>query len=146
MKNQYTNSVVEGKVRVFQKSIKRKLKDGDNVVILKLEDYNKLYENSKISKSTIKELNNVECYNNLQKTNEDLINEINRLRNKHDHLQERLRTSLEEINKHQKVINDLFNRGFLDYILGRQPESIKMLETVKDEHKKPNIPDTKREW
>jgi hypothetical protein len=77
-----TNSVVEGKVRVFQKSIKRKLKDGDNVVILKLEDYNKLYENSKISKSTIKELNNVECYNNLQKTNEDLINEINRLRNK----------------------------------------------------------------
>jgi hypothetical protein len=73
MKNQYTNSVVEGKVRVFQKSIKRKLKDGDNVVILKLEDYNKLYENSKISKSTIKELNNVECYNNLQKTNEDLI-------------------------------------------------------------------------
>jgi chromosome segregation ATPase len=152
--------VVEGKVRVYQKSIKRKLKDGtnktyetiqqqvtikvsndfkdgDNVAILELEDYNKLYENSKASESAIKELNDVEQrYNMLQKTNENLVNEIDKLRNKHDHLQERLRTSLEGINQHQKVINDLSNRGFVDYILGRQPESVKMLGPVKDEHKK----------
>jgi len=144
--------VVEGKVRVYQKSIKRKLKDGtnktyetiqqqvtikgsndfkdgDNVVILRLKDYNKLYENSKNSESTIKEFNDLqERYKTLQKSNEDLLNEMNRLRNKHDHLQERLRTSLEEINKHQKIINDLSNRGFVDYILGRQPESVKMLK------------------
>jgi len=63
---------------------------------------------------------------------------MNRLRNKHDHLQEQLRLSLEESNKLQKVINDLSNRGFLDYILRRQPESIKMLETVND-HNKPII-------
>jgi chromosome segregation ATPase len=161
---------VKGKVRIYQKNIKKKLKegtnktyetiqqqitikgshkfkDGDNVVILKREDYNKLYKKSKTSETVIKELNDVqERYGNLQRTNEDLVNEINRLRNKHDHLKERLRASLEEINTHQKVINDLSNRGFLDYVLGRQPKSVKMLGPVKNEHKKPNIPDTKREW
>jgi chromosome segregation ATPase len=144
--------VVEGKVRLYQKSVKRKLKDGtnktyetiqqqvtikgpndfkdnDNVAILELEGYNKLYENSKTSESIIKQLNDVEQrYNISQKTNEDLVNEIDKLRNKHDHLQERLRKALEEINQHQKVINDLSNRGFTDYIFGRQPESLKMLK------------------
>ena len=56
----------------------------------------------------------------------------NRLRNKHDHLQERLRTALEEINEQQKVISDLSNRGFFDYITGRLPDSYKQLGEPKE--------------
>jgi chromosome segregation ATPase len=62
----------------------------------------------------------------------ELQNDHNRLRNKHDHLQERLRAALEEINSHQKVINDLSNRGFIDYITGRLPESYKELQSPKE--------------
>ena len=57
----------------------------------------------------------------------ELQDDHNRLRNKHDHLQERLRSALEEINKQQKVISDLSNRGFIDYITGRLPKSYKQL-------------------
>ena len=57
----------------------------------------------------------------------ELQDDHNRLRNKHDHLQERLRTALEEINQQQKVISDLSNRGSIDYIIGRLPESYKQL-------------------
>ena len=56
-----------------------------------------------------------------------LQDEQNRLRNKHDHLHERLRAALEEINQQQKVISDLSNRGFFEYITGRLPESYKRL-------------------
>ena len=56
-----------------------------------------------------------------------LQDDHNRLRNKHDHIQERLRAALEEINQQQKVISDLSNRGFVDYITGRLPESYKQL-------------------
>ncbi len=62
----------------------------------------------------------------------ELQDDHNRLRNKHDHLQERLRAALEEINSHQKVINDLSNRGFIDYITGRLPESYKELQSPKE--------------
>lgn len=55
----------------------------------------------------------------------------NRLRNKHDHIQERLRAALEEINQQQKVISDLSNRGFIDYVTGRLPESYKQLSEPK---------------
>jgi len=57
----------------------------------------------------------------------------NRLRNKHDHIQERLRAALEEINQQQKVISDLSNRGFVDYITGRLPESYKQLSEPEKE-------------
>ena len=60
-----------------------------------------------------------------------LQDDHNRLRNKHDHLQERLRTALEEINQQQKVISDLSNRGIFDYITGRLPESYKQLSEPK---------------
>ena len=63
----------------------------------------------------------------------ELQDDHNRLRNKHDHLQERLRTALEEINQQQKVISDLSNRGFIDYITGRLPESYKELNEPKRE-------------
>lgn len=56
-----------------------------------------------------------------------LQDDHNRLRNKHDHIQERLRVALEEINQQQKVISDLSNRGFIDYVTGRLPESYKQL-------------------
>jgi chromosome segregation ATPase len=59
---------------------------------------------------------------------EDYQGKYNKLRNKHDHLQERLNKSLEETNKLQKVITDLSNRGFIDYITGRLPESFKQLQ------------------
>ncbi|MFU2192825.1 hypothetical protein [Methanobacterium sp. MZD130B] len=61
----------------------------------------------------------------------ELKDDHNRLRNKHDHLQERLRTALEEINAQQKVISDLSNRGFIDYITGRLPKSYKQLSEPK---------------
>lgn len=63
---------------------------------------------------------------------EKLEDDYNRLRNKHDHLQERLRTALEEINQQQKVISDLSNRGFIDYITGRLPKSYKMLNNFEN--------------
>lgn len=59
---------------------------------------------------------------------EDYQGKYNKLRNRYDHLQERLNKSLEEVNKQQKVITDLSNRGFLDYITGRLPESFKQLQ------------------
>ena len=63
----------------------------------------------------------------------ELQDDHNRLRNKHDHLQERLRTALEEINQQQKVISDLSNRGLIDYITGRLPSSYKQLSEHKNE-------------
>jgi chromosome segregation ATPase len=62
----------------------------------------------------------------------ELQSDHNRLRNKHDHLQERLRTALEEINQQQKVISDLSNRGFIDYITGKLPKSYKQLTEAED--------------
>lgn len=60
-----------------------------------------------------------------------LQDDHNRLRNKHDHIQERLRAALEEVNQQQKVISDLSNRGFFEYITGRLPESYKQLSEPK---------------
>lgn len=59
---------------------------------------------------------------------EDYQGLYNKLRNKHDHLQERFNKSLEEVNGLQRVISDLSNRGFVDYITGRLPESYKKLQ------------------
>ena len=59
---------------------------------------------------------------------EDYQGLYNKLRNKHDHLQERFNKSLKETNNLQKVITDLSNRGFMDYLTGRQPESFKKLQ------------------
>ena len=70
---------------------------------------------------------------------EDYQGLYNKLRNKHDHLQERFNKSLKETNNLQKVITDLSNRGFMDYLTGRQPESFKKLQapevTPKNEEK-----------
>ena len=63
---------------------------------------------------------------------DEFQDEHNRLRNKHDHLQERLRIALEEINQQQKVISDLSNRGFIDYLTGRLPTSYKQLNEVEN--------------
>lgn len=60
-----------------------------------------------------------------------LQDDHNRLRNKHDHIQERLRAALEEVNQQQKVISDLSNRGFFEYITGRLPDSYKQLSEPK---------------
>lgn len=59
---------------------------------------------------------------------EDYQGLYNKLRNKHDHLQERFSKSLEEVNHLQRVISDLSNRGFVDYLTGRLPESYKKLQ------------------
>lgn len=151
---------IKGSVKIYQRKIKRKLKDGTNKtyktiqhqVILKdnnlfedgqevaivtyndllnlLEDYNK-------NKTDLEALNNsLNIYRKSTENEEKLSNELNRLRNKHDHLQERLRKALEEINQQQKVISDLSNRGFFDYVTGRLPESYKMLSGSEDNQKK----------
>ncbi|HNR26277.1 MAG TPA: hypothetical protein PKI66_06165, partial [Methanobacteriaceae archaeon] len=62
---------------------------------------------------------------------EDYQGLYNKLRNKHDHLQERFNKSLEEVNGLQRIISDLSNRGFIDYITGRLPESYKQLSEPK---------------
>jgi hypothetical protein len=63
----------------------------------------------------------------------DVEGDYNKLRNKYDHLQERLRKELEESSQRDRVISDLSNRGFLDFILGRLPESYKQLNPPKEE-------------
>lgn len=68
----------------------------------------------------IRELENLES--------EDYKNKYDKLDGNFKHLQERRAKDLEEINQLQKVITDLSNRGFTDYILGRQPESFKKLQ------------------
>ena len=102
---------VKGKARIYQ-NIKRKLKDGTNktytteqhtltmdktdlfadgeeVIIIPVEEYNMLHNDFKLSKNSLDDFNHVqELYLNSQKTNEDLLKEISRLRNKHDHLQD----------------------------------------------------------
>ena len=82
------------------------------------------------TKVRIKEL---ELMENQASKFKELQDDHNRLRNKHDHLQERLRAALEEINQQQKVISDLSNRGFIDYITGRLPKSYKQLSEPKKE-------------
>jgi len=140
-----------GRVKIYQRNIKRKLKNGtektyktvQSQVILEkndlfqdnqkvyavptedLESHLKLFYEYKKSHESYNDL--LELYRTLQIQHESLENEISKLRNKHDHLQERLRAALEEINQQQKVISDLSNRGFFDYITGKLPESYKLL-------------------
>ena len=118
--------------------------DKQEVMIISIKHKNKVLncDNDKVqlenNSKELKESNNelLGTVNIQKSTINDLSTEINRLRNQQDHLQERLRISLKEINQHRKIINDLSSRGFVDYILGRQPESLKMLEGGKNEHKK----------
>ncbi len=147
---------VKGKIRIYQRNIKRKLKDGSSKTY-KSEQYQVILEKNNMfedgqevavmpldlligiyEKVDNAERDNLalsdytERYGNLQEQHQNLINEVNQLRNKHDHLQERLRTALEEINQHEKVISDLSNRGFIDFITGRLPESYKRLQAPED--------------
>jgi FtsZ-binding cell division protein ZapB len=85
-------------------------------------NYKELKENNKELLVTVKDQVN---------TITNINTEMNRLRNKHDHLQERLRTALEEINLQQKIVTDLSNRSFTDYLFGRKPKSLKLIEGEK---------------
>lgn len=147
---------VKGKVRIYQRNIKRKLKDGTHktytteqhqvtleknnlledgqeIAVLPLDLLIGIYEKlDNAEHDTLALVDYTERYRNLQEQHQNLKNEVNKLRNKHDHLQERLRTALEEINQQQKVISDLSNRGFIDYVTGRLPESYKQLNAPKD--------------
>ena len=151
---------IKGSVKIYQRNIKRKLKDGTSTtyktiqhqVILKDNDlfedgqevaivtYDKLIsllEEYNDNKKDLEALNNsLNIYRKSTENEEKLSNELDRLRNKHDHRQERLRVALEEINHQQKVISDLSNRGFLDYVTGRLPESYKMLSGSDDNKNK----------
>lgn len=143
---------VRGRVREYKRNVKRKLKSGksktytttqqqvtlekntllvDNqeVAILPLQTFNMLLETSNTNKDKLNELEFLqEQYNKLTETNTELDNDIKRLRNSKDHTQERLTKALEEINHQQKVISDLSNRGFFDYVTGKLPESYKQLQ------------------
>ena len=147
---------VKGKIRIYQRNIKRKLKDGSSktytseqhqvtldknnmfedgqsVGVMPLDLLIGIYEKLDNAEKDIMALADyTERYGNLQEQHQTLSNEVNQLRNKHDHLQERLRTALEEINQHEKVISDLSNRSFLDYAFGRLPESYKRLQAPKE--------------
>jgi cell shape-determining protein MreC len=151
---------VEGKVRIYQKKISRKLKngtnktynteqqtvtlkknnmfeDGQSVAVIPFELFNMVNDNLKEFEDREKQLKEVtERYNILTETNQELENDIKRLRNSKDHTQERLTKSLEETNQLYKIIGDLSNRGFIDYITGRLPESYKQLQAPKNENDK----------
>lgn len=151
---------VNGKVREYKRNIKRKLKDGKNktytttqqqvtleknnllvdsqeVAVVPLNTFNMLLETSNNTKDQLKDFESLqEQYNKLTETNTELVNDIKRLRNSKDHTQERLTKALEEINQQQKVISDLSNRGFFDYVTGRLPESYKQLQAPKHENDK----------
>lgn len=144
---------IKGTVKIYQRNIKRKLKDGttktyktiqsqvvikDNdlftdgqvIGLVNLEDLQNLLKDYNDNKKDLETLNNsLDIYRKSTEKEEKLSNELDRLRNKHDHLQERLRKALEEINQQQKVISDLSNRGFFDYVTGRLPESYKLLDS-----------------
>lgn len=144
---------IKGTVKIYQRNIKRKLKDGttktyktiqsqvvikDNdlftdgqvIGLVNLEDLQNLLKDYNDNKKDLETLNNsMNIYRKSTEKEEKLSNELERLRNKHDHLQERLRKALEEINQQQKVISDLSNRGFFDYVTGRLPESYKLLDS-----------------
>ena len=148
--------VESGIIRVYQKRIKRKLKDGsikeyrteqqtvnigkdsdfvdgENVVVLNKDDYYTLENDWDCCYNAKKELVEVhELYSKSEETNKDLSDEIKRLRNKHDHLQENLRKSLEQINTLQNEINQYANRGFLDYLLGRKIKPPELTEGKED--------------
>ena len=70
-------------------------------------------------------------YDNLKNKYDERETQETKLRNKQDHLQERLRVALEEINQQQKVISDLSNRSFFNYLTGKLPESYKILSEGK---------------
>lgn len=147
---------LNGLIKVYQRNIKRKLKDGtektyktfqhqvllkendlfqDNqeVAVIGTSDLIELISFYKSSKNEMEDLKkSLELYRKDTEKLEKAINDLDRLRNKHDHLQERLRKALEEINQQQKVISDLSNRGFFDYITGKLPESYKLLNKPED--------------
>lgn len=151
---------VKGKVREYQRNIKRKLKNGKNktytttqqqvtlekntllvdgqeVAVVSLQTFNMVLETSTTIKGKLKELESLqEQYNKLTETNTELTNDIKRLRNSKDHTQERLTKSLEETNELHKVISDLSNRGFIDYVTGRLPQSYKQLQAPEQETEK----------
>jgi chromosome segregation ATPase len=143
---------VKGKIRVYQRNIKRKLKDGktktyqthqqqvtldkndilvdgETVAVVPLETFKTYIESTSTNKNQLQELTQVQKkYKDITETNQELTNDIKRLRNSKDHTQERLTKALEEINQQQKVISDLSNRGFFDYVTGKLPESYKQLQ------------------
>jgi predicted nuclease with TOPRIM domain len=147
----------KGKVRIYQRNIKRKLKDGtsktyktesfqvimgksdlftDNQdVIILLESYQsfnqELLNDLQESNRTLQERNKT-----LQEQQDSKINQLDRLRNRFDHINERFIKSQDELSIYKQVINDLTNRSFFDYIRGRLPESYKELQAPKEDIKK----------
>ena len=92
-----------------------------------LEMDNKKLENIKSELETLKNDYRIKDYDNLKSKYDIRETQETKLRNKLDHLQERLRVALEEINQQQKVISDLSNRSFFNYLTGKLPESYKQL-------------------
>lgn len=105
--------------------------EDDNKTTLKyyqqLEMDNKKLENIKSELETLKNDYRIKDYDNLKSKYDIRETQETKLRNKLDHLQERLRVALEEINQQQKVISDLSNRSFFNYLTGKLPESYKQL-------------------
>lgn len=148
--------VGSGIIRKYQKNIKRKLKDGTQKTYnteqttVNIEKDNKFIDGESVkildprdflgldiaynnNEKLQKEFNNVsELYSKCTKTRDELSDEIKRLRNKHDHTQENLRKSLEQINTLQNEINQYANRGFLDYLLGRKIKQPELSEAKKE--------------
>jgi chromosome segregation ATPase len=146
---------IKGTVKIYQRNIKRKLKDGttktyktlqhqvvikDNdlftdgqvIALVSLEELQNLLKDYTSNKKDLETLNNsMNIYRKSTENEEKLSHELDRLRNKHDHLQERLRKALEEINQQGKVISDLSNRSVWDFIRGKLPESYQLLSEGK---------------
>ena len=78
----------------------------------------------------------------------ELKEKVQDLQDKHDKLLYQI-ISLERLNKNYLVaITKLDGLSFINRVFNRIPKNIKALTdgTGNNEHKKPNIPDNKREW
>ena len=126
-----------GVYKAYQKTIKRKLSngtmknyntvqntvninfiigeftDGMKVAVIPSERLDELARESVRCKNQINEFNMVqELYSKCQETNNQLADDIKKLRNDNDHLQENFTKSLNEINSLRKE--------FLDYVLAKE--------------------------
>jgi chromosome segregation ATPase len=139
MEIDYKNRISELKSKLQRLEDNNSLKDYEGLESKynQLKEYNQKmeidYKNRISQLEALKNDYRLTDYDNLKNKYDLRESQETKLRNKLDHLQERLRVALEEINQQQKVISDLSNRSFFNYLTGKLPESYKELSEGKKE-------------
>jgi len=109
------------------------------VVLLLKSDLNK-YKHDKLENENELnrlrlEVNELEEFRPFKEKCDVLLNDMDRLRNKHDFVQERLNKSQEEIIKLEReltnyrlIVSKIRNLSFMDRVLNKLPDEVKQLE------------------